>query len=179
MAQTYWGKEVAKTLGIGDSSLRKICLALEKAGYCFERGTNKSRVFYSKDVLLLERLVAAMNEQGRTIEQAVSLAMMHDEDEDRTTDVLAIPKDTEQSEGIIERLERLESQNRELLQGMLELQKLFVEREAQRDAQLMQLIEERQKTEQLVAATEQLVAAAEQERSKGSLWARLFRKGNP
>ncbi|CAM4399843.1 hypothetical protein [Bacillus manliponensis] len=33
MAQTYWESEVAKNLGIGSSTLRKYCLALEEAGY--------------------------------------------------------------------------------------------------------------------------------------------------
>ncbi|XHT83133.1 hypothetical protein QRA08_27650 (plasmid) [Bacillus cereus] len=28
MAQTYWGSEVEKNLGIGSSTLRKYCLAL-------------------------------------------------------------------------------------------------------------------------------------------------------
>lgn len=45
MAQTYWGSEVAKNLGIGSSTLRKYCLALEEVGYPFERGSNNSRIF--------------------------------------------------------------------------------------------------------------------------------------
>ncbi|MDA2384618.1 hypothetical protein PDN41_23235 [Bacillus cereus] len=56
MAQTYWGSEVAKNLGIGLSTLRKYCLVLEEAGYPFERGNNNSRIFYHKDVATIERL---------------------------------------------------------------------------------------------------------------------------
>lgn len=48
MAQTFWGSEVAKNLGIGSSTLRKYCLALEEVGYPFERGNNNSRVFFIK-----------------------------------------------------------------------------------------------------------------------------------
>ncbi|PGK02248.1 hypothetical protein CN895_31200, partial [Bacillus cereus] len=63
MAQTYWGSEVAKNLGIGSSTLRKYCLSLEEVGYHFERGNNNSRIFYHKDVAIIERLVTAMNKK--------------------------------------------------------------------------------------------------------------------
>lgn len=48
MAQTFWGSEVAKNLGIGSSTLHKYCLALEEVGYPFEQGNNNSRVFFIK-----------------------------------------------------------------------------------------------------------------------------------
>lgn len=48
MAQTFWGSEVAKNLGIGSSTLRKYCLVLEEVGYPFERGNNNSRIFFIK-----------------------------------------------------------------------------------------------------------------------------------
>ena len=50
MAQTFWGSEVAKNLGIGSSTLHKYCFALEEVGYPFERGNNNSRVFFHKDL---------------------------------------------------------------------------------------------------------------------------------
>lgn len=41
--RAYWGKDVAKQLGIGRSTLTKWCLALESQGYPLVRGENNSR----------------------------------------------------------------------------------------------------------------------------------------
>lgn len=61
MEQAYFGSEVAKTLNIGSSTLRKYCLAMEEQDYTFERGINNSRVFYQKDILIIQRIIAIMN----------------------------------------------------------------------------------------------------------------------
>jgi adenylate kinase len=173
VAQTYWSKEVAKILGIGESTLRKYCLALESAGYRFDRGVNNSRVFYSRDVLMLERLVAAINDKTVTLEQAVKLAIASEETSDVATAVTDKKATIEQPDNVLERLERLEAVNKELIHRLDQQQKLLLERDARRqereekrDAQLMQLIRETQETKRLIAAAEQ----------KKSWWQRLFTK---
>ncbi|CGG56103.1 TPA: DUF3967 domain-containing protein [Bacillus cereus] len=173
MAQTYWGSEVAKNLGIGSSTLRKYCLALEEAGYPFERGNNNSRIFYHTDVATIERLIMAMNKKSVTLEQAVNLAMVSVEGNEIATVATKNVADTEHIKTLTERIERLEQLNLELIQRLDQQSKLLQEtdtqriiREEQRDIQLMQVLREIQDSKQLIAATEQ----------KKSFWNRLFGK---
>ena len=173
MAQTYWGSEVAKNLGIGSSTLRKYCLALEEAGYPFERGNNNSRIFYHTDVATIERLVTAMNKKNVTLEQAINLAMTSVEGNEIATVAIDSVADTEQIKALSERIERLEQLNLELIQRLDQQSKLLQEtdaqriiREEQRDVQLMQVLREIQDSKRLIAASEQ----------RKSLWGRLFGK---
>ncbi|EJS44906.1 hypothetical protein ICE_05863 [Bacillus cereus BAG1X1-2] len=173
MAQTYWGSEVAKNLGIGSSTLRKYCLALEEAGYPFERGNNNSRIFYHKDVATIERLVTAMNKKNVTLEQAINLAMASVEENEIATVDTYIVADTEHIKVLTERIERLEQLNLELIQRLDQQSKFLQEtdaqriiREEQRDSQLMQVLREIQDSKRLIAVSEQ----------KKSFWNRLFGK---
>ncbi|MEH7752138.1 DUF3967 domain-containing protein [Bacillus toyonensis] len=173
MAQTYWGSEVAKNLGIGSSTLRKYCLALEEVGYPFERGNNNSRIFYHKDVATIERLVTAMNKKNVTLEQAINLAITSTEENEIATAVTDDVANTEQIKALTERIERLEQLNLELIQRLDRQSKFLQEtdakriiREEQRDIQLMQVLREIQDSKRLIAASEQ----------KKTLWSRLFGK---
>lgn len=173
MAQTYWGSEVAKNLGIGSSTLRKYCLALEEAGYPFERGNNNSRIFYHKDVATIERLVTAMNKKNVTLEQAINLALVSVEKNEIATVATDVVADTEHIQALTERIERLEQLNLELIQRLDQQSKLLQEtdaqriiREEQRDIQLMQVLREIQDSKRLIAASEQ----------RKSFWSRLFSK---
>lgn len=173
MAQTYWGSEVAKNLGIGSSTLRKYCLALEEAGYPFERGNNNSRIFYHTDVATIERLVTAMNKKNVTLEQAINLAMTSVEDNEIATVATVSVADTEHIKALTERIERLEQLNLELIQRLDQQSKLLQEtdaqrmiREEQRDVRLMQVLREIQENKQLIAASKQ----------KKTFWNRLFNK---
>lgn len=173
MVQTYWGSEVAKNLGIGSSTLRKYCLALEEAGYFFERGSNNSRIFFHKDIATIERLIASINKKNITLKQAVNLAITSITENEIAT--VAIDKVTykEQINMLSERIERLEQLNLELIQRLDQQSKLLQEtdtqriiKEEQRDIQLMQVLREIQDSKRLIAATEQ----------KKSIWIRLFGK---
>ncbi|HHT7240382.1 DUF3967 domain-containing protein [Bacillus sp. JJ927] len=165
MSQTYWGAEVAKNLGIGSSTLRKYCLALEKAGYSFKRGNNNSRIFYHNDVATIERLIVAMRKNNLTLDHAINLAMTS-----VTKNEVAI---TEHIRTLVERIKRLEQLNLELIQRFDQQSKLLQEtdvqhiiREEQRDVQLMQVLREIQDSSRLIAALEQ----------KKLFWSRLFGK---
>ena len=173
MAQTYWGSEVAKNLGIGSSTLRKYCLALEESGYPFERGNNNSRIFYHKNVATIERLVTAMNKKNVTLEQAINLAMASVEENEIATVATDSVADTERIKSLSERIERLEQLNLELIQRLDQQSKLLQEtdaqrviREEQRDIQLMQVLREIQDSKRLIAASEQ----------RKSIWSILFGK---
>lgn len=162
MAQTYWGSEVAKNLGIGSSTLRKYCLALEEAGYLFERGNNNSRIFYHTDVATIERLITAMNKKNVTLEQAINLAMASVKANEIATGDTDSIADTEHIKALTERIERLEQLNLELIQRLDQQSKFLQEtdaqriiREKQRDVQLMQVLREIQDSKHLIAASKQ------------------------
>jgi hypothetical protein len=51
--KAYSPKEMSITLDIGDSTLRKWCIALENNGYGFIRNDQKNRVFVEGDLVVL------------------------------------------------------------------------------------------------------------------------------
>ncbi|MED0982997.1 DUF3967 domain-containing protein [Bacillus paramycoides] len=173
MAQIYWGSEVAKKLGIGSSTLRKYCLALEEVGYFFERGNNNSRIFYHKDIATIERLVAATNKKNITLEQAINLVITSVTENGVAAAVTDSVADSEHIKALRERIERLEQFNLELIQRLDRQSEILQEtnnqrimKEEQRDVQLMQVLKEIQDSKRLIVASEQ----------KKSFWIRLFGK---
>ncbi|MCE0553209.1 hypothetical protein LQK80_01020 [Bacillus thuringiensis] len=61
--QGYWSKEISELLQIGDSTLRKWCIALENQKYIFIRGRNNSRAFVDKDIIVLKRMKELVQEK--------------------------------------------------------------------------------------------------------------------
>ncbi|MFK2826280.1 hypothetical protein QYG89_11445 [Bacillus sp. B190/17] len=121
MEQAYFSSEVAKSLGIGASTLRKYSSALESAGYHFDRGLNNSRVFYQKDMITIQRLLKLMHEQDMTLEAAIELAMKmvpEKKDESPKPDPALIGNNE-----LYERIARLEQQQETLIAVNKELVK--------------------------------------------------------
>jgi DNA-binding transcriptional MerR regulator len=87
--QAYWAGEVADTLGISDSTLRKYCLILERAGYHFLRGDNKRRAFVTRDVMTLKRLQEISQSKNVTLEDAARLVVSMAKGETETSVTLA------------------------------------------------------------------------------------------
>ncbi|MGG1370003.1 DUF3967 domain-containing protein [Priestia megaterium] len=155
MEQSYFGNEVAKAIGMGGSTVRKYAIALEEQGYTFQRGINNSRVFYNKDILMLQRIMNIMNKKNMTLEQAVKLAVSSIGEEGRTTPVTVEQKEDNDQVTVLERLERLEQINVKLVQQLQEQQRIMFERDTKRDEQLTSIIREIQETKKLTAAAEE------------------------
>jgi Protein of unknown function (DUF3967) len=151
MEQTYFGSEVASTLKIGSSTLRKYSLALEEQGYTFDRGVNNSRIFYQKDVAMIQRIMNAMTKKNITLEQAVKLGIASVIEDTVATDVIDKQDESSRDVAMSERLERLEKINLELVKRLEEQQRILLERDAKRDEQLMTVLREVQESKQLVA----------------------------
>ncbi|CAK8583974.1 hypothetical protein BMEGG_06232 [Priestia megaterium] len=180
----YLGGEVAKSLGIARSSLTKYCIALENKEYKFIRGSNNSRAFRSKDLLLLQRMKDLVQDKGMTMETAVNVVLSMLPEEERTGAVLdenkIIPSETtskEQEENnqisllmdkleyIEEIFERLNSMEKELkdiktqnkiLQDQNDELKTTVEISSnKRDENLLSLIREVQDTKKMIAASQE------------------------
>lgn len=73
--RAYWGKDVAKQLGIGRSTLTKWCLALESQGYPFVRGENNSRAFTEQDIFVLQHMKELVQIRSLTLETAVNVVL--------------------------------------------------------------------------------------------------------
>ncbi|WP_235822244.1 DUF3967 domain-containing protein [Gottfriedia luciferensis] len=153
--QAYFGSEVAKTIGIGSSTLRKYCIALEEQGYQFERGINNSRVFYQKDILMIQRILATMQKKNITLEQSINLAVSIVSEDERTPAVLSQGTTNSEGEAILERLDRLEDFNQKLMERLDQQQTYIQESMERRDRQLMETLRGIQETQLLLAATKE------------------------
>lgn len=151
MEQTYFGSEVASTLKIGSSTLRKYSLALEEQGYIFDRGMNNSRIFYQKDVAIIQRIMNVMTKKNITLEQAVKLAISSISENTVATAVMDKQTESSIDVAMLERLERLEKVNLELVKRLEEQQRMLQERDTKRDEQLITVLREVQESKQLIA----------------------------
>lgn len=121
MEQAYFSSEVAKSLGVGASTLRKYALALEDAGYRFDRGLNNSRVFYQKDIITVQRLLKLIQEQNMALETAIELAMkVEPEKKEEAKKIVHTPAENDE---LHERIARLEQQQETLIEVNKELVK--------------------------------------------------------
>ncbi|KKB38251.1 MerR family transcriptional regulator [Bacillus thermotolerans] len=128
MEQAYFSSEVAKSLGIGASTLRKYASALEEAGYHFDRGINNSRVFYQKDIITIQRLLKMIHDQNMSLADAVELAMKMEtpqtppaaQQADQAQEAQA-PASLSNTEELHERISRLEEQQETLIEVNKEL----------------------------------------------------------
>lgn len=103
--KAYWNKEVAETLGIGESTLRKWCLELEKNGYSFVRGYKDSRAFLQYDLDALNYYRKLTKEGHYKMEQAAKIVVEkygdRKEESDRTA---SVPEEKERSKYSIDDL---------------------------------------------------------------------------
>lgn len=67
----YFTKTVAEQLGITVSKLRRLTVALEKQGYKMSRNKSNQRIYFSRDIQMIERLIALLK-KGITIEDAAN-----------------------------------------------------------------------------------------------------------
>ncbi|WP_203364454.1 hypothetical protein [Bacillus sp. REN10] len=120
MEQAYFSSEVAKSLGVGASTLRKYSLALEAAGYHFDRGINNSRVFYQKDIIAMQRIFKAVQDQNMSMEAAIELAVKQQQ-EDLPAQINHEP--VIHDEPLLSKIAKLEEQQQTLIEVNKELVK--------------------------------------------------------
>ncbi|MFL0475717.1 DUF3967 domain-containing protein [Priestia sp. 179-F W1.4 NHS] len=180
----YLGGEVAKSLGIARSSLTKYCIALENKDYKFIRGSNNSRAFRSKDILLLQRMKDLIQDKGMTMETAVNvvLSMLPEEErigailgenkvmsseieskeQEENTQISLVMDKLEYIDEISDRLNSMEkelkdikTQNKILQDQNYELKTTVETSSNKRDENLLSLIREVQDTKKLIAASQE------------------------
>lgn len=176
----YSPKEMTDILNIGDSTLRKWCIALEEQNYFFSRTENNKRLFTDNDLIVLKHFRNLVQVQNMNINNAAALVAAKyiylkrtaSQTENTENDNRSLNADFSR---LFDEMEQLKELNRQLLirldeqqhyieQGLTSMQESF----STRDSLLMRAIREQRETRKMIAA-------AEEEKSKG-FWNRLFNK---
>jgi DNA-binding transcriptional MerR regulator len=136
--RAFWAKEVAETLGISESTLRKYCLILEKAGYKFLRGDNNRRAFRKRDVEVLKQFKTIAD--GKKLDEAaVTLVATLDQQEEETAVSVVSLADTNKTmlmEKVKEVIKPILEQNEMLKQELNELKDRLVRLDKKTDVLL-------------------------------------------
>ncbi|MFP7474645.1 DUF3967 domain-containing protein [Niallia taxi] len=178
--KAYSTKDLSLALAIGDSTLRKWCLALEKNGYSFIRNEQKNRVFIESDIVILKHFQGLVKQHNMQLDNASKLVIdrFGKGAFDTRTDVVLVEQEKEitQSDSeilttLLEHIRTQEEFNRELVQRLDKQQKYIDDRLEQRDQKLMESLRENQEVKKAL-----LQIAAAQEESKKSFFSRLFKR---
>lgn len=184
--KAYLPKEISLTLDIGDSTLRKWCIALEKDGYGFIRNDKNNRVFVESDLVVLRHFQNLVKQHNMQLDNAAKLVI------DRFgkgvfsmgTGIVPVEKEVEQrslersNEDIMnaleEHIEKQDNFNRELLARLDQQQKYFEDRMRQeiKDRELLESLKESMMEQKQLQLE---MAATQEEQKKKGFFARLFR----
>ena len=153
-------------LDVGDSTLRKWCIALEEEGYLFSRTDNNKRVFFERDLVVLRHFQKLVQVQNLSMQNAARIVAPKFKDqpfeqENSENTVPALRSDTETLNKVFEEIEQLKDLNRQLLKRLDEQQSYIEERLSKRDAILMESLREVQETKKLMIEQQ-----AEEEKKK-------------
>jgi hypothetical protein len=182
--KAYWNYEVSKDLEIGESTLRKWCIELERNGYTFIKGAMDSRAFTDHDLAALNHFKQLIKKKKHTKEQAAKLVVEKFKREGGNERTTPIPMDNTRS---IENLELMikdllslakkqEEINNDLLErtkNQNEFNKILVQKLDQQEKFIKESIEKRDKLllENIRSSQEQ---AAANEKKKTSWIKRIF-----
>lgn len=181
-------KDASISLGIGDSTLRKWCLALEVHEYFFSRTENNRRVFFEKDMAVLRHLRQLVQVQNLSLENAslIIISRFHENASvmPNSTNSVTVNRSPEElikqlanhleqqedfNKQLIERLDQQEKFNEQLLERLNEQENYIRERMNKRDEMLMEAMRQSQETKMLI------LAAKEEQKKKRGLFS-FFKK---
>lgn len=80
-------EDLSQILYVKDSTVRKYCALLAKQGYKFHVHPNGSRIFSSKDVQVLRKLIELKNQPGVSLENAVATIAKATQNEEDIEDI--------------------------------------------------------------------------------------------
>lgn len=161
----YSSSDVAVTLKIQESTLRKYCLILEKNGYEFLKNENGHRAFFDADSIVLKKFIELKNGSDMTLEQAAKSVVAWKNGSNITE------RDTEDSRYVARYSDLLaeftsfkenqENFNQELLKQLQRQQEYISNKLEERDQKLMLALKETMETQKQLA-----IASAEEPKKK-------------
>lgn len=185
--KAYSPKEVFTTLEIGDSTLRKWCLALEKNGYGFIRNDQNRRLYVESDLVVLRHFQQLVHLHNLPLDNASMLVIDRFGKGTFEARTGSVPADQtpfqegtdavlEDSHTDIQELKDLVMNQTHLIQELISQmdrqQKYIDERLEERDRKLMESLRQSQEERQALL---QIAAVQEKEKKKG-FFSRLFGK---
>lgn len=141
----YTSKEIIARLDIGDSTLRKWCLALEEQNYNFIRTAQNKRMFTEKDSYILTQFKHLVKEKNMSINNAAAIvaskyskeSFSSETEVEQLYDEVQLPSfSNETQEELKAEIEQLKELNRQLLNRLDEQQKYIEKRLDQQDTVL-------------------------------------------
>lgn len=190
--RAYWTKEVAERLNIGESTLRKWCLALEENGYQFTKGQRGVRAFLERDIEVLAKMKTVLNEVGTTLDEAIEAALGERENaqsqfvqsfsettKEQENDRTPVAMSPEVLSAVLENYKedllsvvRQEFQETLIKQEerTLERERMMEERARERDENVMKVLRETLDTKKMLAAS----LEEQKEEKKKTWWQKLF-----
>ena len=161
----YSSSDVAVTLKIQESTLRKYCLILEKNGYEFLKNENGHRAFFDADSIVLKKFIELKNGSDMTLEQAAKSVIAWKNGNDitgrDTEDSRYIARYSDLLEEFISFKENQENFNKELLNQLQKQQEYISDKLEERDQKLMLALKETMETKKQLA-----IASAEVSKKK-------------
>lgn len=187
----YSAKDISLSLDIGDSTLRKWCLALEEHGYVFYRTDQNKRLFTEKDIIVLKHFQQLVKDKNMSMNNASLIVTSRfqkesfsngtevEQVESEMNSVPAMRSDNHLIQELFNKLETMEEQqsqlvemNKALFKQLDEQQKHIEERLNKRDDTLMQSLRESQETKRLLLE----VKEEQQKKVRKGFMQRLFSK---
>lgn len=135
---SYDTLQVAKLLGVQESTVRKYCALMVKQGYQFNKNSVGHRIFYEHDIEVMRDIIELKNE-GVMLEEAVKIILnAYQQDMSLTTDV-ALPFNRLLKE--FENFRKVQEEFNHQLVKKLETQNDYIKKMIEeRDRRLMQSI---------------------------------------
>lgn len=156
---TYWSREMAELLAIGNSTLRKWCLVLEAQGYRFIRDDKERRAFTNQDALALRYFKELTQTKGFPLDSAAkSVITRFNRDESQDVTLGDIPLQERHDTVIDQLLNHIKHQeefNQALLQELTNQRRYIEESLNRRDELLMLQLRELFEVRKELAITEQ------------------------
>ncbi|WP_409276399.1 hypothetical protein V1499_22995 (plasmid) [Neobacillus sp. SCS-31] len=159
--KAYSPKEVSLTLAVGDSTLRKWCIALEKNEYQFMRNEQNNRVFVEGDLVVLKHFQNLVKQHNMQLDNAASLVVDRFGKGSFSVGTGIVPAENEEERRDLDRsnpivkellnhIKAQEEYNQELLKRLEQQQRYIEERLEKRDQMLMEVLNESRETKMLL-----------------------------
>jgi DNA-binding transcriptional MerR regulator len=194
METPYASKDIALSLDIGDSTLRKWCLALEEHEYSFYRTDQNKRMFTEKDIIVLKHFQQLVKEKNMSMNNAALIVTSRFKKEafsDETgveqlqsemNSVPAMRSDSHLIQELVDKMETMEERqnqlidmNRALLARLDEQQQYIEERLGQRDEVLTRSLRESLEAKKLLLEVRQQQQKEEDQRkNRKGIFRRFF-----
>ena len=174
--KAYWNHEVARYLDIGESTLRKWCIELEKNGYIFIKGAKDSRAFTEHDLNALNHFKQMLKNKKHTMKQAALVVI--EKYGDRKGENVRTTPDMPENNRSIENLENMIKQLIESHEEQKEFNKALLEKLDQQNRYIKESLDKRDQLllKSLRESQDEKAAAIEKEKEESEKKKNKFRR---